>query len=202
VGALFLSASVPIVGRGDYYKTADVMLIQAAVRALVIVALGRRLIVWGGHPAITPMIWISAEDLGVPYADWVHLFQSRFFKEMFPEENKRFNNITYVDAVGNDRGASLTAMRTEMFKQHKFDAAVFIGGMDGLFEELDLFKKMHPNALVIPVASTGGAALEISQKQQGTIVASAESIDYIGLFHNALKIAPDEPRGPPVQIGH
>jgi hypothetical protein len=66
--AVFLSASVPVIGRANYYKTADPFLIQRAVREFVNVALGRRLIVWGGHPAITPMVWAVCEDLGIHYA--------------------------------------------------------------------------------------------------------------------------------------
>ena len=73
--AIFLSASVPVVGRGDFYESADPFLIQTAVREFVSVALGRRLIVWGGHPAITPMVWAVCEDLGVSYASAVVLYQ-------------------------------------------------------------------------------------------------------------------------------
>ncbi len=64
MGAIFLSASVPVPGRGTYYQSADPFLIQFAVRELITAALGRRLIVWGGHPAITPMVWAACEDLG------------------------------------------------------------------------------------------------------------------------------------------
>ena len=35
MSAIFLSASVPVVGRGNYYETADPFLIQFAVRQLV-----------------------------------------------------------------------------------------------------------------------------------------------------------------------
>ncbi|MFZ6672271.1 hypothetical protein ACO0J9_29755, partial [Pseudomonas aeruginosa] len=50
---IFLSASVPRPDRGNFHETADPFLIQFAVRELMTVALGRRQIVWGGHPAIT-----------------------------------------------------------------------------------------------------------------------------------------------------
>ena len=60
--AIFLSAGVPDPRRGpEYAKTADTVAIAAAVSALVHVTLGRRLLVWGGQPAITPMIWFVAE---------------------------------------------------------------------------------------------------------------------------------------------
>lgn len=193
---IFLSASVPVSGRGDYYRTADVMLIRSAIRALVTVAIGRRLIVWGGHPAITPMIWTTAEDLGVSYSQCVHLFQSRYCKEMFPEENKHFKNVTYVDTVENDRTASLAKMRSEMLKKYDYFAAVFIGGMEGVFEELAIFQEFHPNAAIIPVASAGGAALEIANQLRLESASATNSIDYVGFFHSCLKIEPDEKRQP------
>ena len=49
-------------------------------------------------------------------------------------------------------------MRTQMIHSTPFEAAVFIGGMDGLFEEWAIFLREHPGALVLPVASTEGAA--------------------------------------------
>jgi hypothetical protein len=48
-----------------------------------------------------------------------------------------------------------------------FGAAVFIGGMEGLFEEVELFKKLHPGAPIIPVASTGGAAKDLLDRGEG-----------------------------------
>lgn len=65
MSAIFLSASVPLVGRGSYHETANPFLIQCAVRELVIAVIRQHKIVWGGHPAITPMIWSICEDLGL-----------------------------------------------------------------------------------------------------------------------------------------
>lgn len=83
--AIFLSASVPDGRRApDFAATADTVAITAAVSALVHVVLGRRLLIWGGHPAITPMIWTVAENFGVDYGRWVQLYQSLYFKDEFP----------------------------------------------------------------------------------------------------------------------
>src|ERR1700740_3001796 len=111
MNAVFRSASVPVPGRGNYYETANPFLIQTAVREFVTTALGRRLVVWGGHSAITPMVWAVCEDLGLEFAKAVVLYQSSFFKDIFPEENKRFGNVVYVDAMPGDREASLLRMR-------------------------------------------------------------------------------------------
>src|SRR6266446_3477049 len=113
MNAVFLSASVPVPGRGNYYETANPFLIQTAVREFTTTALGRRLVVWGGHPAITPMVWAVCEDLGVKYSNTVVLYQSKFFEEDFPKENLRFANVKYIEAAG-DREKSLYEMRTAM----------------------------------------------------------------------------------------
>src|SRR3546814_8382955 len=74
------------------------------------------------------MIWVVSQDIGVNYGHWVRLYQSRHFEDEFPEDNERFNNVIYTDEVEKDREKSLLAMRERMFSEHKFKAAVFIGG--------------------------------------------------------------------------
>lgn len=194
MSAIFLSASVPIAGRGDYYKTADPFLIQSAVREFVTAALGRRLIVWGGHPAITPMVWAVCEDLGVLYSQAVALYQSRFFAEMFPEENQRFANVQYIDAVPGDREGSLLRMRREMLSREDISAAVFIGGMEGVIAEHAILSEYHPRVTTIAVPAAGGAALELAGRIGQLTDADRSNVDFVRLFHDRLGIEPDEPR--------
>jgi len=74
--SIFLSASVPDPKRApEFAETSNSVAITSAVRALVHVTLGRRVLVWGGHPAITPMIKVVAEEMGLDYGEWVKLFQ-------------------------------------------------------------------------------------------------------------------------------
>jgi SLOG cluster3 family len=193
--AIFLSASIPDPNRSPkYFTTADPIAIGAAISGLVYVTLGRRLLVWGGHPAITPMIWATANDMGVDYGVWVHLYQSLLFKDDFPAENARFQNVTYVDAVSNDRNASLIELRQRMLTDHQYQAGVFVGGMEGVEDEFGLFRRYHPNATTIPVASTGGAALLIYQHTAGLPADLISSLDYVGIMHRELKIPPTERR--------
>lgn len=49
-------------------------------------------------------------------------------------------------------------MRLRMFNDHEFKAGIFIGGMDGVEVEYEMFKSIHPRAMLFPVASTGAAA--------------------------------------------
>ena len=189
MSAIFLSASIPVAGRGTYYEDADPFLIQFAVRELLVVALGRRPIVWGGHPAITPMVWSVCEDLGVQYSQSVLLFQSKLFQVDFPQENERFANVRYVDAVQNDQERSLLYMRKSMM-EGDFEAGVFIGGMNGVEEECELFMKLHPHAKVVALGSPGGAAKRIAKKRDEDM----DRVDYLRLFTERLEIDTTEPR--------
>jgi hypothetical protein len=194
MNSVFLSASVPVPGRGNYYETANPFLIQTAVREFVTTALGRRLVVWGGHPAITPMVWAVCEGLGVEFAKAVVLYQSSFFKDIFPEENKRFGNVVYVDAMPGDREASLLLMREAMLSRKDLEAAVFVGGMEGILAEYELFAKFHPKAKVVTVPAPGGAARQLAEKLGGLSAADLRNVDFAMLFHLELNVAPNDPR--------
>jgi hypothetical protein len=186
MNAVFLSASVPVVGRGTFHETADPFLIQTAVRELVTSVIGHLRIVWGGHPAITPMVWAICEDLGVKYADAVVLYQSRFFEAQFPAENARFGNVVLIDPVTGDREASLRRMREAMLSRPDLTAAVFIGGMEGVAEEYEMFRRFHPDAVVLPLSAPGGAARLLAERIGGDYGPALESVDFARLFKTAL----------------
>lgn len=186
MSAIFLSASIPVVGRGSYYETADPFLIQLAVRELVTAVIRDLQIVWGGHPAITPMIWAICEDLDISYSDSVVLYQSRFFEDQFPQENMRFNNIIFVDSVPGDREMSLLRMREAMLSRRDLKAAVFIGGMEGVETEYEMFRRFHSEAKVLPVAAPGGAARQLAMRIGSCDEAALENVDFARLFHAEL----------------
>jgi hypothetical protein len=193
--SIFLSASMPDPKRAPQYAaTADSVAICSAVSALLHVTLGRRQLVWGGHPAITPMIWVVAQDVGVNYGRWVQLYQSRHFADEFPEDNQRFQNVTYTDDIKGDRDRSLASMRERMFSEHSFTAAVFIGGMGGIIDEYELFRRLQPKAAVVPVISTGGATLDVAERAGELPAELADERDYIALFHRQLGISVREER--------
>lgn len=194
MGAIFLSASVPV--RPPYDADARPQEIRAAVSALAQVALGRKRLVWGGHPAITPLLWAAAQSVGVEYAAAVELFQSRLYQEDFPVENKHFANVTYVDAVDGDKAKSLAAMRQAMLASAAFDAAVFIGGMDGVNDEYEMFIARWPDAACIPVAITGGASRELAKRIGYAPSIDAAPLDFVTLLYHELKIRPRQRRGP------
>ena len=157
---IFLSAGVPTIDRpAKYYNTADVIAIRDSVIALastVLAAKGYHLI-WGGQPAITPLIALVLERYGLQMTNRVTLYQSYGYVDKFPKENTNVGNIVFTEKKESQE-ASLLLMRQKMIGDHNYVAAVFIGGMEGIEEEYNLFKEYHPKALCLPIASTGAAA--------------------------------------------
>lgn len=192
-GSIFLSAGVPDPNAKHFVGEGDTAAITSAVSALLYVTLGRRPLVWGGHPAITPMVWSVAEAMDVDYGAWVKLYQSLVFQDEFPEETAKFQNVVFTDAVAADIPASLGLMRRRMIEEADFQAAVFIGGMAGVLEEFDLIGSVRGHTKIIPVASTGGAALILDGKL-GKGASADEELDYVSLFHRQLEIDPNELR--------
>jgi hypothetical protein len=184
--SIFLSASVPQVGRGTFHESADPFLIQLAVRELVTVCLGRRRIIWGGHPSITPMVWAVCEDFGMKVELPVQLYQSEWFRERFPDENRFFP--TTFTTKGETLDASLQILRNTMLSQ-PLDAAVFIGGMEGIFQEFEMFRHFHPTGLALAVDAPGGAARDLPGEAE-----DRDRIDFARLFYQRLGISPNAPR--------
>lgn len=191
--AIFLSAGVPDPSAKHFMGDGDTAAISASVSALLYVALGRRPIVWGGHPAITPMVWAYAEGLSVDYSKWVTLYQTAYFEDYFPEENERFKNVVITEAIAGDRERSLEAMRRRMLSENSFEAAVFVGGMRGIFDEYHLIQELAANAKILPIGSTGGAAAALASEVRADRDLS-EELDYVALLFDQLSIDPNEPR--------
>lgn len=192
MGAIFLSASVPT--REPYSSDCRPQEIQAAVNALALVVLGRKKLVWGGHPAITPLLWSAAQAVGVEYTAAVELFQSKLFQKVLPEENKNFANVKLIDGVGEDVEASLQAMRMAMFTSTDFEAAVFIGGMHGILDEHKLFTSYWPNATCIPIAQTGGATMHLARELNYLPPDDLAPLDFVAHLYRGLGIRPSQKR--------
>ena len=190
--AVFLSAGVPDPAARHFLGEGDSVAISAAVAAVLEVTLGRRRLVWGGHPAITPMVWAFAESMGVDYGEWVLLYQSLRFEDEFPDETALFQNVVFTERVGHEVEPSLALMRDRMLGENGFESAVFIGGMQGIIDEHRLFAEQAPGARIVPVVSTGGAARLLSE-MLGAGPALAD-LDYVRLMYEHLGVDPNERR--------
>jgi hypothetical protein len=163
--SIFLSASIPLPHRDPkYLETADAAAIRDSIHALVSVVLPGTQIVFGGHPSITPHVRLLVRGMTPQVREHVILYQSLFFKNQLPPEVSEFEEVRFTDAVDGDLDASLARMRGAMISAHDFDAGVFLGGMEGVEIEHDIFRRLHPDKPAYPVASAGAAARILSEK--------------------------------------
>jgi len=192
VNAVFLSASVPDPERnGKYFETADNIAIRDAVTALVELVLPVARLYFGGHPAITPMVRVSAHRLGL--LENVRNYQSTWYEKFFPRDNAAFHHLIFIPA-GPTREASERAMREAMLHAEPLAAAFFIGGMEGIETEYQMVRDLSPKPACYPVGSTGGAALILLQERARELNLEPEEFDalrrdsnYLPLFRHLLQ---------------
>jgi hypothetical protein len=188
---IFLSASVPLPDRHpQYFTSADPIAIRDAVIALATVVLPATGIVFGGHPAITPLISAVADRLA-QVRGRVVLFQSGWFVKTMPTHPGIQHIVIVPEAASRDQ--SLEDMRTVMITSYpQFGAGVFIGGMDGVEREFDMFQSLRRNTDVFPIASTGAAAELILRNRAapagGWAPGLASDLAYLSLFRRLLRI--------------
>jgi hypothetical protein len=184
---VFLSASIPYPDRDKkFYDTADIVSIRDSVRALATVVIPKAHLIWGGHPSITPLIRFVLDKMNVELNKHVTLYQSIFFEEYFPPDNFAFENIVLTEKR-NNRDESLELMRSKLINENDFKVGIFIGGMEGINDEYLVFKERHPNALILPIASTGAAAKILYESQpQAYDIRLKKDYAYMALFRDLL----------------
>jgi hypothetical protein len=188
---IFLSASVPLPSRHpSYFQTADFVAIRDAVRALTMVVIERKAeLVFGGHPAITPMIRLQIAQNRKEMSKLFVLFQSRYFQSAFPRDNSAFGRVRLVDAVRGDLDASLLRMRKKMLGG-RFSGGFFVGGMNGVEDEYALFGELHAGVPRFPVASTGAAASKLFDADSALrrYPELRDEISYLTLMRNLVDL--------------
>lgn len=170
---VFLSASIPESARwkGNYdpYEITDAVV--AAVRA-VFTASGR--LVCAVHPTIAPLL-LNVANAFPPLPGQeplTRIYQSEYFSAQLVAETRQLERrpdlgeiiwTPAATAVLEDerREGSLRIMRRRMLEDGKPAAAIFVGGMEGIRSEFDLFRRLYPKRPVYPLARPGGAAAEL-----------------------------------------
>ena len=183
---IFLSASVPQLDR-EFFGTENAYAIKEAVISFVIVCAEKKLpFYFGGHPAITPLVWNVAKNYYGDKEPAIKIYQSRYFGDRIPDEVKNFKDVHMIDAVDGNMRQSVDRMREVMFEENLTDCAVFIGGMDGVVTEARMIKDRYPNARLIPLYGTGGAAQAIYQEFQIDDDRLKENYAFYELFKELL----------------
>ena len=190
---VFLSASIP--DREPFVHYSDPMAIREAVLALVAVTVRERPLVFGGHPAISPLVEHAARSLDAAHN--VHIYQSAWFEDVIPPEARAFENFHWTPK-GESKAESLEIMRERMIGSAPFGAAFFIGGMEGIEDECRIFKRLHAGAPLFPVSSTQGATRDLAERGEGPEDSTirhrlANDKKYRALFRQLLDMIPDTP---------
>ena len=185
---LFLSASVPLPSRdAQFFESADNLAIRNSVKALISTCVPKATIVFGGHPAITPLISVVLSRMPDLYRNRVKLYVSNFFEPEFVPEISDFLNIIRTENINSNRNDSLSVMRERMIGETQFDAGIFIGGMEGVLDEYQAFKNAHGNAKLYPISSTGAAAKMLYEQDNHTYSELNTEYTYATLFREILK---------------
>ena len=186
--AILLSASVPhrrqatddmtadelaeLEWRNEHYTgSARPLQIRSAVMELTKAALMHNAqLIFGAHPAISPMVLDAARNIGAP-PESILIFQSQFYEKQIPGSTLELADWTagrlfftpeqYAERSRDARNKSLTVMRTIMVSPSNLRGAVFVGGMEGVEEEAQLFKSKPDNLPSYAIASTGSAAADL-----------------------------------------
>jgi len=175
---VFLSAGIP---NGDWPQPFDPLAITDAVIAatIALLAAGAR-ILSGGHPAITPLLLRTARDFRrvadrlTDDEELVTVYQSGLYREYVPEptwllQAEGLGRLRFIPAVPGDDpvagldASSLSDMRKAMLGPSNDPLfAVFIGGMDGIYAEYELYLSKYKDRPVYAFGAPGGAARDLA----------------------------------------
>jgi hypothetical protein len=136
-------------------------------------------LVFGAHPAISPLLLEAAcrFDPAPQPRKRVIIFQSLFFVDKIPPATLELANWQAGELLWTPpdpeaaptRPKSLTRMREAMASSPGLVAALFIGGMEGLYEEAKCFHDCHPDAPMFALGSTGSAAARLLEQGWGPL---------------------------------
>ncbi len=201
---VFLSASFPSRERNaHFFDTADPDEITHALVATcrAVLSAGGRL-VFGGHPSVTPLVMMVAEEYLPADTDErlqlqhegraaVIAYQSESFKAALPEATRNLESwglgeLRWVKPTGEEprfttegtlihgsADVALQRMREQMLAETEAIAAVFIGGMEGISEEATIFRRVCKGRPLYFLGAPGGAARDLAQRAQAQLTAAS-----------------------------
>lgn len=173
---IFLSASLPSADRHQkYYINTNPLNITNAVVSFIESILKRNgNLIFGGHPTISPLVLTVVKNfISIPNTKIdsirVYIYQSELFKDKISKYTNELldlgiGKIIWTENLNDERDKSLYLMRVQMFKEYFISAGVFIGGMEGIEEEFNLFKEFYPKNPIYLIGSSGGATKILFEK--------------------------------------
>ena len=173
---IFLSSSLPSADRNPtyYINTNPLDIINAIISIVENILKMDGNLIFGGHPTISPLILKVAMKFGSSKKhennpERIQIYQSKYFESIiskYTEEllDLRLGEILWTKNIDNNRELSLNQMRVQMLKEHNISAGIFVGGMEGIEEEFNLFKEFYPQNPIYLIGSSGGATKQLYEK--------------------------------------
>jgi hypothetical protein len=188
---VMLSASLPkaLEGTRRAQELFDVMvtLIGGVLRSSGV-------LVFGGHPTVTPLVHRIALSAGPPEEPRIKLFQLNRHREQAPEEvndQRVFGEVRWLGDAGAPLDEDLAELRSEMVEASH--AGIFIGGktqdylgrVPGVRAEYERFAEMRPDGPAYLLGILGGEALRLikSLEREGRREANSLSEDELRAVH-------------------
>lgn len=172
---VLLSASHPHGEQANEFRPYSHPDIDLAASAVIEAVLERSdtALRFGGHPSITPLVLDLANSYPGQQGPQIELVYSAFFAAQYTDEMRRLASTEGVHATetaraearddASARTRSLTTMR-ETLTEPTIDGVFFVGGMDGLDEELVTVSRRHPRALLYAFRAPGGRSAALSSR--------------------------------------
>lgn len=164
-GHVFIAASFPSGPRAEPWPVSDGSAVAEAVTAAVRTIIGMDgKVLFGGHPTITPLVLMVANEYDV--RGRVDVYQSAWFADEITPATRRLEQTgagtIHMVPARTTRDDSLKVMRTEMLSLSSIRGGLFVGGMEGIVDEHERFGDAHPDLPRLVVAGPGGAAATLS----------------------------------------
>ncbi|MHA1370262.1 MAG: hypothetical protein ACTSRA_11170 [Promethearchaeota archaeon] len=195
---VFLSTSIPSkkmdleITRGG--NLGDIREILCEI--IQIILLNNSAIICGGHPSITPIMLSIVRNLKGKLSSnlqpMIYIYQSRFFQDQVPLETiqiekEGIGRIIWTPA-GETLEESLIIMRDRMLSEMRIDAAIFIGGMDGVKIEYEMFKQYYPDQPCYIIVFVGGASRNILKELKKKLGRDKKEIPQENGFHSSMDV--------------
>lgn len=186
---LFMSASIPNPNQPKYLAWgAYPRAIEEAVTSLTRLCLQRNItLVFGGHPSISPLVALIALERRGFTSDGeppIRIYQSEAYRGKLPDKTWALfragvAHIVWTDRVEGDQAPfpeSLKLMRERMLDETQPGSMVCIGGMQGIPDELALYRARFPTRPVYVLAETGGASMMLAHSKLDGIAVVESSV--------------------------
>lgn len=183
---ILLSASIPRDPNECSENLINEAMIVSALRALCGFAIrANRRIIWSGQPSITPLVLEMLSKKGGDVNKHAMLYQTDYYARNHSDINSLLRSIRYIPKQQDER-ESLFEMRVHMVMSHEYEAGIFIGGAQDVKDEFELFSNCHPEAKVIALSSTGGAAKSLSHSMPVFHGKSSDINSFLQLYSETL----------------